>query len=77
MKCRCIDKDCLTVAEAVDVIERYESIVGDPSGNNRKQNLRARETKTMWVLLEKREIQIQETRQQNILTQESTICWIA
>ena len=41
MKCRCIDKDCLTVAEAVDVIERYESFVGDPSGNNRKQNLRA------------------------------------
>ena len=24
MKCRCIDKDCRTVSEAVDVIERYE-----------------------------------------------------
>lgn len=29
MKCRCIDKECNTVTEAVDVIERYESIVGD------------------------------------------------
>jgi hypothetical protein len=27
MKCRCIDKECQTIAEAVDVIERYESIV--------------------------------------------------
>ena len=29
MKSRCIDKECQTIAEAVDVIERYESIVGD------------------------------------------------
>lgn len=27
MKCRCIDKDCRTVAEAVDVIERYSLLV--------------------------------------------------
>lgn len=32
MKCRCIDKDCQTVAEAVDVIERYESILGSDEG---------------------------------------------
>ncbi|CAG2218380.1 unnamed protein product [Mytilus edulis] len=29
MKCRCIDKECHTIADAVDVIERYESILGD------------------------------------------------
>ena len=32
MKCRCIDRDCRTVADAVDVIERYESIMGEPKG---------------------------------------------
>ena len=29
MKCRSIDSECQTIAEAVDVIERYESIVGE------------------------------------------------
>ena len=29
MKCRCIDRDCTTVSGAVDVIERYEAIMGD------------------------------------------------
>ena len=43
MKCRCIDKDCQTVAEAVDVIERYESIIGD-GADKRKLNVRAVET---------------------------------
>ncbi|XP_062575414.1 uncharacterized protein LOC134237324 [Saccostrea cucullata] len=38
MKCRCIDKECSTVAEAVDVIERYESIMGD--GDKKKINVR-------------------------------------
>ena len=28
MKCRCIDKNCKTVADAVEVIERYEAILG-------------------------------------------------
>ena len=42
MKCRCIDKDCQTIAEAVDVIERYESIVGD--GDRRKSTVRAVES---------------------------------
>ena len=31
MKCRCIEKDCRTVSKAVDVIERYEAIMGDYS----------------------------------------------
>ncbi|KAH3875034.1 hypothetical protein DPMN_038293 [Dreissena polymorpha] len=30
MKCRCMDHKCLTVNEAVSVIERYESILGTP-----------------------------------------------
>lgn len=29
MKCRCMDRECKTVAEAVDVIERYEAVIGD------------------------------------------------
>lgn len=41
MKCRCIDKECNTVAEAIDVIERYESIMGD--GDKRKSAIRALE----------------------------------
>lgn len=40
MKCRCIDKDCQTVADAVDVIERYESIMAD-STDKKKMNVRA------------------------------------
>lgn len=45
MKCRCIDKDCRTVAEAVDVIERYESIIGD-GVKKRKANVRAIDSDT-------------------------------
>lgn len=45
MKCRCIDKDCRTVAEAVDVIERYESIIGD-GVEKRKANVRAIDSDT-------------------------------
>lgn len=29
MKCRCIDKECTTVSDAIEVIERYEAILGD------------------------------------------------
>ena len=29
MKCRCIDRDCETISDAVDVIERYEAILGE------------------------------------------------
>ena len=31
MKCRCIDRDCKTVADAIEVIERYEAILGEPT----------------------------------------------
>ena len=37
MKCRCIDKDCQTIAEAVDVIERYESILGSDENKNKSK----------------------------------------
>ena len=40
MKCRCIDRDCRTVESAVQVVERYESILGE--GNEKKKiNVRA------------------------------------
>ena len=35
MKCRCIDRNCSTVAQAVDIIERYESILGDGADKRR------------------------------------------
>ncbi|CAC5404805.1 unnamed protein product [Mytilus coruscus] len=43
MKCRCIDKECQTIADAVDVIERYESILGDV--DKKKSTIRAVESK--------------------------------
>ena len=43
MKCRCIDKNCNSVAEAVEVIERYESIMGD--GDKKKVNVRSVDSK--------------------------------
>ena len=36
MKCRCIDRDCRTVEDAVQVVERYESILGE--GNEKKKS---------------------------------------
>ena len=39
MKCRCVDRECRTVAEAVDVIERYEALLGE-SSEKKKNNVR-------------------------------------
>ncbi|MEW8542499.1 MAG: hypothetical protein AB2693_03110 [Candidatus Thiodiazotropha sp.] len=39
MKCRCIDRDCRTVESAVQVVERYEAILGE--GNEKKRTVRA------------------------------------
>ena len=39
MKCRCIDRDCQTIADAVEVIERYEAVLED--GDKRKLPVRA------------------------------------
>ena len=35
MKCRCIDKNCKTVADTVEVIERYKAILGE--GDTKKK----------------------------------------
>ena len=35
MKCRCVDHDCQSVQQAVEVIERYEAILGE-AGQDRK-----------------------------------------
>lgn len=40
MKCRCIDRDCQSISDAVDVIERYEAILGE-NYDKKKQNARA------------------------------------
>lgn len=29
MKCRCIDKNCQSISEAADVIDRFEAILGE------------------------------------------------
>ena len=39
MKCRCIDKNCQTVSDAADVIDRYEAILGE--NTDRKKQVRA------------------------------------
>ena len=40
MKCRSIDRDCRTVESAVQVVERYEAILGE-STEKEKGNVRA------------------------------------
>ena len=40
MKCRCIDRDCRTVEPAVQVVERYEALLGE-STEKKKGNVRA------------------------------------
>lgn len=36
MKCRCIDRDCRTIESAVQIVERYEAILGE--GTEKKKN---------------------------------------
>ena len=36
MKCRCIDRDCRTVESAVQIVERYEAILGE--GTDKKKS---------------------------------------
>ena len=40
MKCRCIDRDCRTVESAVQIVERYEAILGEGT-DKKKSNVRA------------------------------------
>ncbi|CAC5389914.1 unnamed protein product [Mytilus coruscus] len=40
MKCRCVDRECKTVADAVDIIERYEALLGE-SSDQKKTSVRS------------------------------------
>lgn len=46
MKCRCIDHDCQSVQQAVEVIERYEAILGEAGQERKRNNVRAIDMKT-------------------------------
>ena len=46
MKCRCVDHDCQSVQQAVKVIERYETILGEAGQDRKKNNLRSLYHKT-------------------------------
>ena len=37
MICKCIDKNCQTVSDAADVIDRYESILGEETTSKGSQ----------------------------------------
>jgi hypothetical protein len=45
MKCHCIDKECHSVTEAVDLIERYEALLGESSDRKRGNGRQVMETK--------------------------------
>lgn len=47
MKCRCIDKECSSIQQATEVIEKYEAILGDTTHDRRRGNIRAIETKNI------------------------------
>ena len=40
MKCRCADHDCQSVQQAIEVIERYEAILGEAGQERKKNNVR-------------------------------------
>lgn len=46
MKCRCIDKECHSVTAAVDLIERYEALLGESSDRKRGNVKQVMETKS-------------------------------
>jgi hypothetical protein len=39
MRCRVIDRDCKTVMEAVEVVERYEELLGDGPINGKRRDI--------------------------------------
>ena len=40
MRCRCMDRDCKTLTEAVDVVERYEAILTENTDKNKRSSVR-------------------------------------
>lgn len=84
MKCRCIDRDCRTVAEAVDVIERYEAIMGDNSDRkrsnmrtidssplNKVESSRLQQKPTLETALERIEARLDRLERQNQFQQQT------
>ena len=41
MKCRCIDRDCRTIESAVEIVERYEAILGEGTEKKKKNSVGA------------------------------------
>ena len=46
MKCRCIDHDCQSIHQAIEVIERYEAILGEAGQERKKTSLRSIDIET-------------------------------
>ena len=44
MKCRCMDHDCQSIHQAVEVIERYEAILGEAGQDRKKISFKSLET---------------------------------
>lgn len=40
MKCKCIDRECTTVSQAVEIIERYEAVMGEPQEKKKMLTVR-------------------------------------
>ncbi|CAG2217764.1 unnamed protein product [Mytilus edulis] len=68
MKCRCIDKDCRSVTEAVDLIERYEALLGDPNDRKRGNIRQVSDTKT-YLNTQDTDIPVQSKENESILQQ--------
>ena len=46
MKCRCMDHDCQSIHQAIEVIERYEAILGEAGQERKKTSLRSIDIET-------------------------------
>ena len=46
MKCRCMDYDCQSIHQAIEVIERYEAILGEAGQDHKKSSLRSIDIET-------------------------------
>ena len=46
MKCRCMNYDCQSIHQAIEVIERYEAILGEAGQDHKKSSLRSIDIET-------------------------------
>ena len=46
MKCRCMDHDCQSIHQAIEVIERYEAVLGEAGQERKKTSLRSIDIET-------------------------------